>query len=72
MVKKRAKAEKRRFTVTLDAEMYGRLKALVKSHEPPLTLNYGVQFAVKLLLERAQDPQAVFSFADPTRRKRRT
>lgn len=70
MVRKRAQTEKRRFTVNLDADTYHRLKTLVESHEPPLTLNYGVQYAVKLLLERAQDPQAVFSFADPTRRRR--
>ncbi|MCH8805432.1 MAG: hypothetical protein IH986_05025 [Planctomycetes bacterium] len=56
--------------MTLDADMYDRLKTLVETHEPPLTLRYGVQYAVKLLLERAQDPQAVFSFADPTRRRR--
>lgn len=68
MVKKRARTEKRRFTVTLDADTYERVRALVESHDPPLTLNYGVQYAVKLLLERAADPQAVFSFADPARR----
>lgn len=69
MVKRRVRPGKRRFTVTLDADTYGRLKALVDSHDPPLTLNYGVQYAVKLLMERAEDPQAAFNFADPTRRK---
>ena len=68
MVQKRARIEKRRFTVTLDADVYDRLKVLVDTHEPPLKLNYGVQYAVKLLLERAEDPQVVFNFADLTRR----
>ena len=69
MVQKRASTKKRRFTVTLDVNTHDRLKALVNSHDPPLTLNYGVKYAVKLLLERAEDPQAVFRFADPTHRK---
>ena len=69
MVRKRARLEKSRFTVTLDVDSYARLKALVENHDPPLTLNYGVQFAVKILLDRAGDPQEVFDFADPTRRK---
>ena len=69
MVRKRARLNKTRFTVTLDVDSYARLKALMSNHDPPLTLNYGVQFAVKLLLERAGDPQKVFDFADPTRRK---
>lgn len=64
MVGKRSRGAKRRFTVTLDEESYRRLKELVERHEPPLTLNYGVQFAVKLLLERAADRQTVFKFAD--------
>jgi len=68
MVRKRAQPEKRRFTVTLDADTYERLKTLVANHDPPLTFSYGVQYAVKLLLERAADPQAVFGFGDPTRR----
>ena len=72
MVKKRAQPARRRFTVALDADAYSRLKTLVDSHDPPLTLNYGVQYAVKLLLDRAQDPQAVFNFADPTRRTDKT
>lgn len=54
--------------MTLDADVYDRLKVLVHTHEPPLKLNYGVQYAVKLLLEQAEDPQVVFNFADPTRR----
>ena len=70
VVSKRARTARRRFTVTLDADMYDRLKTLVESHEPPLTFSYGVRYAVNLLLETADDPQAVFSFADPTRRKR--
>ena len=69
MVRKRVRTEKSRFTVTLDAGSYTRLKALVENHDPPLTLNYGVQFAVKLLLDRAGDARKVFGFADPTCRK---
>lgn len=69
MVRKRVRSGKTRFTVTLELDSYARLKELVENHDPPLTLNYGVQFAVKLLLERAGDPQKVFDFADPTHRK---
>ena len=69
MVQKSARLGKSRFTVTLDVESYTRLKALVENHDPPLTLNYGVQFAVKLLLDRAGDRQDRFDFADPTRWK---
>ena len=69
MVRKRARPEKSRFTVTLDVDSYARLKALVENHDPPLTLNYGVRLAVKLLLDRAGDAQEVFDFADPARRK---
>ena len=74
MVKKRApaKAAHNRFTVTLDGPAYRRLKALAKKHDPPLSLNYVVKYAVKLLLQRADDSQFMFDFADPTRRKRET
>ena len=72
MVKKRAQPLRRRFTTSLDADSYRRLRALADEHDPPLSLNYVMQYAVKLLLARAEDPQEVFDFADPTRRKRKT
>ena len=71
MVKKRATG-RRRFTITLDDVAYRRLKALAEEHDPPLSLNYVMQYATKLLLERADDSQSVFDFADPTRRKGQT
>lgn len=55
----------RRFTITLDESDYESLRMLAKGHRPPLTLQYVVQYAVRLLLERAQDPEFRERLRDP-------
>jgi hypothetical protein len=66
----RRQARQKRFTITLDDTAYRRLAAIAKGHSPPLSLTYVMQYAAQLLLERAEDPQFVFEFRDPTRRKK--
>ena len=57
----------KRFSVTLDRPDYKRLLSLAKGHDPPLSLRYVVEFAIKQLLRRAEDPQLTIDFGDPTR-----
>lgn len=59
----------KRFTVSLEVEDYERLRALAEGHRPRLTLQYVIQYAVHLLLERAEDPQFVLRLGDPVHRK---
>ena len=56
---------KRSFTVRLDEEDYERLEALANNHRPTLTKQYVVQYAIRLLLERAEDPQLRLRLGDP-------
>lgn len=55
----------RSFTVRLDEEDYERLGALADNHRPILTKQYVVQYAIRLLLKRAEDPQLRLRLGDP-------
>jgi hypothetical protein len=66
---RRGRVRHRRFTVTVDEEVHKRLMSLAREHKPPLSLTYVTQYALNLLLQRADDPQFVLDFRDPTRRK---
>ena len=51
-VKKRSKKGfTKRFTVTLDAADYSRLRAIARDHRPPLPLRYVVQYAIVRFLD---------------------
>lgn len=52
----------RRFTVTLQAPDYDRLAKLAHEQEPPVSLRYVVECAVKQFLRRADDPQLRLEF----------
>lgn len=56
---------KKRLTVSLEEEDYERLRTLAEGHRPPLSLGYVVRYAVRLLLERNQDPQLSLELGDP-------
>jgi len=64
MVRPGSRSSLRRFTVSLDTEEYSRLTQLIDQHKPPLTLQYAVRYAVRLLLRRADDPQFALRFGD--------
>lgn len=55
----------RRFTVSLPESEYESLRGLVEAHQPRLTMNYAVQFAVRQLLDRSGDRQLPLGFGDP-------
>ncbi len=63
------RVRQKRFTVTVDETVYQRLATLAREHKPPLSLTYVTQFALNLLLQRAEDPKLVFELGDPTDRK---
>ena len=67
MVRRGGRSNLRRFTVSLDTEEYSRLTELIEQHKPPLSLQYAVRYAVRLLLRRADDPQFALRFGDPLR-----
>ena len=48
---RKAQAKKKRFTVTLDATDYSRLRAIAQDHRPPLPLRYVVQYAIIRFLD---------------------
>ena len=51
-VKKRSKKGfTKRFTVTLDAADYSRLRAIARDHRPPLPLRYVVEYAITSFLD---------------------
>ena len=58
-----------RFSVTLDRRDHEQLVRLAKGHDPPLSLRYIVELAIKQLLRRADDQQLKIDFGDPTRTK---
>lgn len=60
------KAQKR-FTVTLGAHEYDELKAIAEEHEPPLTLRYVVEFALREFLSRSKDEDLRGRLSDPRR-----
>jgi hypothetical protein len=53
--------------VSLPREDYERLVALGESKRPRLTRSYLVEYAVRLLLERAGEPGFTDSLGNPTR-----
>jgi hypothetical protein len=59
---------KKRYSVSLEQEDYERLRRLADGHKPRLTMQYLTEYAVRLLLERAEDPQGRLELADPVRR----
>ena len=56
---------RKRFSVSLDAADYGKLRALAKQHKPPLTLQYVVNYAIQRLLREADDPQLRLKLGSP-------
>lgn len=58
--------ETKRFSVTLDADDYERLKKLCDSCRPPMSLRYVVGFAVRQFLDQAKDPKITRALTDPT------
>lgn len=67
MAKKREtkKPRQKRFSVSLSLEDYNALLRLAQDRNPPLRLNYAVQYAVRRLLDRANDPQVMLGFGEP-------
>lgn len=59
-----AEAQKKRFTVSLDAGDYDAMRSIADSHRPPLKLQYVVNVAVKNLLERHAARQLAFPLDD--------
>ena len=57
----------KRISVTLDRQDYERLVSLANGHDPPLSLRYVVEFAIKQILRRAENAQLTIDFGDPTR-----
>lgn len=55
----------RRFTVSLDPREYEQLNQLARGHRPPLSLQYVVRYAIRLLLDRADDPELAERLGDP-------
>jgi len=58
-------AELKRFTVSISEEDAERLRVLAENHRPPLSQSYVVRYAVRMLLDRAEDPQLSFQLGDP-------
>ncbi|MBX9787507.1 MAG: hypothetical protein K2Y37_01200 [Pirellulales bacterium] len=54
--------------MTLDVAAYERLKTVAEGHDPPLSLTYVAQYAVKLFLKRLDDPQRLLEFKEQTQR----
>ena len=48
---KKKLSRKKRFTVTLDAAAYTRLRAIAQDHRPPLPLRYVVEYAIVRFLD---------------------
>jgi hypothetical protein len=46
-----------RLSISFSAEQHRELRALADRHDPPLSIQYLVQHAVKNLLKSASDPQ---------------
>lgn len=59
-----ADAERKRFTVSLDAGDYDALRSIADGHRPPLKLQYVVNVAIKKLLERQAARQLTFPLDD--------
>lgn len=59
---------KRRFSVTLTASDYDRLKAIASAHRPPLSLRFVAERAIIDLLQKSEDPQFALDLANPSPR----
>lgn len=55
----------KRFSISLDEQDYRRLKTLVESSKPRLSLQYVVSFAIQELLRQVDDPQLRLSLGNP-------
>ena len=64
------KPKLKRFSVSLELDDYKRLVKLAHEHQPRLSLQYVVEFAVQGLLKRAKDPQTILELGDPLGAKR--
>jgi len=56
----------KRITISLGIDDYKSLYRLAAGHSPSLSLNYVVQYAVKELLRKAENPQLELKIVDPT------
>jgi hypothetical protein len=64
------KSRKKRFTVSLDAADYERLRALAAEHRPPLSLQYVVNYAIQEFLARADEAPLDVDLGDPLKGER--
>lgn len=49
--KGKKRPEMKRFSITLEIDDYRKMKSIAENHKPRLSLQYVVQYAVKLFLE---------------------
>jgi predicted transcriptional regulator len=61
------RAKKKRFSVSLDPDLYRRLKRLA-DEKPQLRLQYLVEVAILRLVDAAEEPDARASLRDPRQR----
>lgn len=54
-----------RFSVSLNASDYERLRALAEKRRPALTLQYVIEYALQLLFKAAEDPKVARAIGDP-------
>lgn len=59
------RAKPKRFSVSLPAGTYKKLKSLGQNQDPSLSLTYMINFAVNDLIKRAEDPQLKLDFGNP-------
>ena len=64
------KQQTKRLSVSLREDDYNQLKALAESSRPQLTMRYIVDYAVQLLLEKAEDPRFVAEMGSPLHGKK--
>lgn len=55
----------KRFTVSLDASDYDRLRDLARRHRPPLSLQYVAEYAIQLLLKSAEEDDFADRLGNP-------
>lgn len=55
----------KRFTISLPEDAYERLRELAEGRQPPLSLRYVVEYAVRELIGRADDGQLPLDFGNP-------
>ena len=59
---------KKRYSVSLELDDYERIKKLAVGQKPKLSIQYLTEYAIRLLLERAEDPQFHLELRDPLSR----